>query len=152
MIFPATRMRRMRAHAFSRRLMRENTLTPDDLIWPVFVLEGDDATEEVSSLPGVERMTIDRLLPAAEHCMELGIPAIALFPVVGADCKSDDAREAWNPQGLAQRAVAALKQRFPELGVITDVALDPFTSHGQDGLIDETGYVVNDETVDVLVK
>jgi porphobilinogen synthase len=103
-------------------------------------------------LPGVERMTIDRLLPAAEHCMELGIPAIALFPVVGADCKSDDAREAWNPEGLAQRAVAALKQRFPELGVITDVALDPFTSHGQDGLIDETGYVVNDETVDVLVK
>ena len=152
MTFPATRMRRMRAHAFSRRLMRENILTPDDLIWPVFVLEGDDATEEVSSLPGVERMTIDRLLPAAEHCMELGIPAIALFPVVGADCKSDDAREAWNPQGLAQRAVAALKQRFPELGVITDVALDPFTSHGQDGLIDETGYVVNDETVDVLVK
>ena len=150
--YPTVRLRRMRRDEFSRRLMRENTLTPDDLIWPVFVLEGDDATEEVSSLPGVERMTIDRLLPAAEHCMELGIPAIALFPVVGADCKSDDAREAWNPQGLAQRAVAALKQRFPELGVITDVALDPFTSHGQDGLIDETGYVVNDETVDVLVK
>jgi len=152
MTFPATRMRRMRAHAFSRRLMRENLLTPDDLIWPVFVLEGDDATEEVASLPGVERMTIDRLLPAAEHCLELGIPAIALFPVVGADCKSDDAREAWNPEGLAQRAARALKQRFPALGVITDVALDPFTTHGQDGLIDETGYVVNDETVDVLVK
>ena len=152
MTFPATRMRRMRAHDFSRRLMRENTITPDDLIWPVFVLEGDDATEEVASLPGVERMTIDRLLPAAEHCLALGIPAIALFPVVGADCKSDDAREAWNPEGLAQRAVKALKDRFPKLGVITDVALDPFTSHGQDGLIDETGYVVNDETVDVLVK
>ncbi|MEJ2577075.1 MAG: porphobilinogen synthase, partial [Gammaproteobacteria bacterium] len=145
-------MRRMRAHAFSRRLMRENTVTPADLIWPVFVLEGDDATEEVASLPGVKRMTIDHLLPAAEHCVELGIPAIALFPVVGADCKSDDAREAWNPEGLAQRAARALKKRFPELGVITDVALDPFTSHGQDGLIDETGYVVNDETVDVLVK
>ncbi|MEJ2383485.1 MAG: porphobilinogen synthase [Xanthomonadales bacterium] len=152
MTFPATRMRRMRAHDFSRRLMRENTVTPDDLIWPVFVLEGDDATEEVASLPGVERMTIDRLLPAAEHCLALGIPAIALFPVVGTDCKSDDAREAWNPDGLAQRAVKALKTRFPELGVITDVALDPFTSHGQDGLVDETGYVVNDETVDVLVK
>ena len=152
MTFPATRMRRLRAHDFSRRMVREHTVTPNDLIWPVFVLEGDNATEEVKSLPGVIRMTIDRLLPAAEHCLELGIPAIALFPVVGADCKSDDAREAWNPEGLAQRAAAALKQRFPELGVITDVALDPFTSHGQDGLIDETGYVVNDETVDVLVK
>jgi porphobilinogen synthase len=152
MTFPATRMRRMRAHDFSRRLMRECRLTSDDLIWPVFVLEGDNAVEAVKSMPGVERMTIDRLLPAAEHCLELGIPAIALFPVVPADCKSDDAREAWNPEGLAQRAVAALKKRFPELGVITDVALDPFTSHGLDGLVDETGYVVNDETVDVLVK
>jgi porphobilinogen synthase len=152
MTFPATRMRRMRAHEFSRRLMRETLLTPADLIWPVFVLEGDDATETVPSMPGVERMTIDRLLPAAERCLELGIPALALFPVVSADCKSDDAREAWNPEGLAQRAVSALKRRFPELGVITDVALDPFTSHGQDGLVDENGYVVNDETVDVLVK
>jgi porphobilinogen synthase len=152
MTFPATRMRRMRAHEFSRRLMRENQLTSNDLIWPVFVLEGDDAVEPVSSMPGVERMTIDRLLPAAEHCLELGIPAIALFPVVSADCKSDDAREAWNPEGLSQRAVSALKKRFPNLGVITDVALDPFTSHGQDGLIDDSGYVVNDETVDVLVK
>jgi porphobilinogen synthase len=116
------------------------------------VLEGDNAVEAVSSMPGVERMTIDRLVPAAEQCLTLGIPAIALFPVVSADCKSDDAREAWNPEGLAQRAVAALKQEFPELGVITDIALDPFTSHGQDGLIDESGYVVNDETVDVLVK
>jgi len=152
MSFPAIRMRRMRAHAFSRRLMRETTLSADDLIWPVFVLEGDDATASVASMPGVDRMTVDRLLPAAERCLELGVPAIALFPVVSADCKSDDAREAWNPEGLAQRAVMALKQRFPELGVITDVALDPFTSHGQDGLIDERGYVVNDETVDVLVK
>lgn len=152
MTFPSTRMRRMRAHEFSRRMMRESRLHCDDLIWPVFVLEGDDAVEEVRSMPGVERMTIDRLLPEAERCLELGIPAIALFPVVGADCKSDDAREAWNPEGLAQRAVRSLKERFPELGVITDVALDPFTSHGQDGLIDDTGYVVNDETVDVLVK
>ena len=152
MTFPATRMRRMRAHDFSRRLMRETQLTSDDFIWPVFVLEGDDAVQSVKSMPGVERMTIDRLLPAAERLLELGIPAIALFPVVSADCKSDDAREAWNPEGLAQRAVAALKSRFPELGVITDVALDPFTSHGLDGLVDDTGYVVNDETVDVLVK
>jgi len=152
MTFPTTRMRRMRAHDFSRRLMREVRLSSDDLIWPVFVLEGDNAVEPIASMPGVERMTIDRLLPAAEHCLELGIPAIALFPVVSADCKSDDAREAWNPEGLSQRAVKALKQRFPELGVITDVALDPFTSHGLDGLIDDTGYVVNDETVDVLVK
>jgi porphobilinogen synthase len=142
----------MRAYDFSRRLMRENTLTPDDLIWPVFVLEGKNETEEVSSLPGVHRMSIDLLLGAAENCLELGIPAIALFPVVGTDGKSDDAAEAWNPDGLVQRTVAALKQRFPELGVITDVALDPYTSHGQDGLIDESGYVVNDETVDVLVK
>jgi porphobilinogen synthase len=152
MSFPAIRMRRMRANEFSRRLMRETILSASDLIWPVFVLEGDNAAEDVSSMPGVQRMTIDRLLPAAESCLELGIPAIALFPVVSADCKSDDAREAWNPEGLAQRAVAALKKRFPALGVITDVALDPFTSHGQDGLIDDKGYVVNDETVDVLVK
>ena len=152
MTFPTTRMRRMRAYDFSRRLMRENALTPDDLIWPVFVLEGSNATQEVTSLPGVQRMSIDLLLNAAEHCCELGIPAIALFPVVGPEGKSDDAREAWNPEGLVQRTVAALKERFPELGVITDVALDPFTSHGQDGLIDETGYVVNDETVEVLVR
>ena len=152
MTFPATRMRRMRANEFSRRLMRENILTTNDLIWPVFVLEGDNAIDPVASMPGVERMTIDRLLPAAERCMKLGVPAIALFPVVSADCKSEDAREAWNPEGLAQRAVTALKQNFPEFGVITDVALDPFTTHGQDGLIDDTGYVMNDATVDVLVK
>jgi len=152
MSFPSTRMRRMRAHDFSRRLMRETRLSADDLIWPVFVLEGDDAVEPVPSMPAVERMTIDRLLPAARHCHELGVPAIALFPVVSSDCKSEDAREAWNPEGLAQRAVMALKESIPDLGVITDVALDPFTTHGQDGLIDETGYVMNDVTIDVLVK
>jgi porphobilinogen synthase len=145
-------MRRMRANEFSRRLMRETSLSPADLIWPVFVLEGDNAVEPVASMPGVDRMTIDHLLPAAERCQELGVPAITLFPVVSSDCKSEDAREAWNPEGLAQRAISALKQRFPELGVITDVALDPFTTHGQDGLIDDTGYVMNDATVDVLVK
>jgi porphobilinogen synthase len=152
MTFPTTRMRRMRANEFSRRLMRETSLSSADLIWPVFILEGDNAIEPVASMPGVDRMTIDRLLPAAERCLELGVPAITLFPVVTSDCKSEDAREAWNPEGLSQRAISALKQRFPELGVITDVALDPFTTHGQDGLIDETGYVMNDATVDVLVK
>jgi len=142
----------MRAYEFSRRLMRETSLSCADLIWPVFILEGDDAVEPVISMPGVDRMTIDQLLPAAERCQELGVPAITLFPVVANDCKSEDAREAWNPEGLAQRAIRALKQELPELGVITDVALDPFTTHGQDGLIDETGYVMNDATVDVLVK
>jgi porphobilinogen synthase len=142
----------MRADDFSRRMMREQTLTADDLIWPVFVLEGDDATEAVPSMPDVLRMTVDRLIPAARESLELGIPAIALFPVVPSEFKSDDAREAWNPEGLIQRAVAALKAELPDLGIITDVALDPYTSHGQDGLIDETGYVMNDATVDVLVK
>jgi porphobilinogen synthase len=150
--FPLTRMRRMRADDFSRRMMRENSVTADDLIWPVFILEGDNAIEAVDSMPGVERMTVDRLLPQAEKCLELGIPAIALFPVVPSEFKSEDAREAWNPEGLAQRAISALKSRFPELGVITDVALDPYTSHGQDGLIDGSGYVMNDTSVDVLVK
>ena len=152
MTFPTTRLRRMRASAFSRNLMRETHLTASNLIWPVFVLEGDDAVEPVPSMPGVERMTIDHLLPAAEYCHQLGIPAMALFPVVPREFKSDDAREAWNPEGLAQRAVLAIKERFPELGVITDVALDPFTTHGQDGLVDDTGYVMNDATVNVLVK
>ena len=152
MTYPATRMRRMRARSFSRKLMRETLLTSADLIWPVFVLEGDDGSEPVASMPGVERMTIDRLLPAAKHCHELGIPAMALFPVVPREFKSVDAREAWNPEGLAQRAVLAIKEQVPGLGVITDVALDPFTTHGQDGLIDETGYVMNDATIDVLVK
>ena len=152
MSFPYTRMRRMRADDFSRRLMRETVLTPDDFIWPVFVIEGEDCTEKVASMPGVERMSIDRLLLKAEECVRLGVPAIALFPVTAPEAKTDDACEAWNPDGLAQRAVRALKKAFPELGVMTDVALDPFTSHGQDGLMNEHGYIVNDETVDALVK
>jgi porphobilinogen synthase len=152
MSFPATRMRRMRANEFSRRLMRETHLGAANLIWPVFVLEGKDQVENVASMPGVQRLSIDRLLPAARHCHELGIPAIALFPIAGAAAKSADGRESWNPDGLAQRAVATLKEKIPGLGVITDVALDPFTTHGQDGLIDDTGYVMNDATVDVLVK
>jgi porphobilinogen synthase len=152
MSFPYTRMRRMRADAFSRRLMRENRLSTDDLVWPVFVLEGEDRSEAVASMPGVERLTIDRLVAAAAHCVELGIPAIALFPVTPAEAKSEDASEAFNPDGLVQRAVRALKAAHPELGVITDVALDPYTTHGQDGLIDDSGYVMNDETVDALVQ
>jgi porphobilinogen synthase len=152
MTFPATRMRRMRANEFSRRLMRETRLSPDDLIWPVFVLEGKDKVEPVASMPGVERMSIDRLVKAARRCHKLGIPAIALFPIPAAKAKTADGRESWNPDGLAQHAVATLKDKIPELGVITDVALDPFTTHGQDGLIDDTGYVLNDATVDVLVK
>jgi porphobilinogen synthase len=152
MSFPSTRMRRMRADDFSRRLMRETVLTPDDFIWPVFVIEGEDCTEKVESMPGVERMSIDRLLVKAGECVRLGIPAIALFPVTAPEAKTDDACEAWNPEGLAQRAVRALKEAYPELGVMTDVALDPFTSHGQDGLMNEQGYIVNDETVEALVK
>jgi len=132
--------------------MRENVLTANDLIYPVFVLEGEGQREAVPSMPGVERLSIDLLLAEAEEALELGIPAMALFPVTPLEVKSDDAREAYNPDGLAQRAVRALKERLPELGVITDVALDPFTSHGQDGLIDDEGYVLNDETVEVLVK
>ena len=150
--FPMTRPRRMRRDAFSRRLMRENHLRSDDLIFPVFVLEGENQREAVDSMPGVERLSIDLLLKEAETLLELGIPALALFPVTPKEKKSDDAAEAYNPDGLAQRAVRALKKQFPELGVITDVALDPFTSHGQDGLIDDTGYVLNDETVEVLVQ
>ena len=152
MSFPSTRMRRMRFDDFSRRLMRETVLTPDDLIWPVFVIEGEDRIETVDSMPGVERLSIDRLLLKAEECVRLGVPAIALFPVTAPEAKTEDACEAWNPEGLAQRAVRALKQSFPELGVVTDVALDPFTSHGQDGLMNEQGYIVNDETVVALVK
>ena len=152
MSFPSTRMRRMRADDFSRRMMRETVLTPDDFIWPVFVIEGEDRAETVASMPGVERLTIDRLLLKAGECVRLGVPAIALFPVTAPEAKTEDAREAWNPEGLAQRAVRALKQAFPELGVVTDVALDPFTSHGQDGLMNEHGYIVNDETVVALVK
>ena len=150
--FSATRMRRMRRSDFSRRLMQENSLTVNDLIYPMFVIEGDNQREAIASMPGVERLSIDQLLIEAKQCAELGIPAIALFPVVSQNKKSDDAAEAYNPEGLAQTAVRELKKALPDLGVITDVALDPFTSHGQDGLIDDDGYVLNDETVDVLVK
>ena len=150
--FPAVRMRRMRRHEFSRRLMRETTLTAGDLIYPVFVLDGKARTEKVASMPGVERMTIDKLLPVAEQCLKLRVPVLALFPVVDSKLKSEDGREAFNPRGLVPRAAAALKKRFPELGLMTDVALDPYTSHGQDGVIDNAGYIVNDVTLDVLVK
>ncbi|MBI3345514.1 MAG: porphobilinogen synthase [Gammaproteobacteria bacterium] len=145
-------MRRMRRDEFSRRLMRETRLTTGDLICPVFVLEGKGKREQVASMPGVERVSVDELLKEAAELVDLGIPAVALFPVTPAEKKSPGAKEAWNPEGLAQRAVRALKKEFPQLGVITDVALDPFTTHGQDGLIDDTGYVLNDETVAVLVK
>ena len=147
-----TRMRRMRYHNFSRRLMREHQLTVDDLIYPMFVTEGHNCREAVPSMPGIERYSLDQLLIEAREIMQLGIPAIALFPVVSADKKSDDAAEAYNPDGLLQRSVRVLKQAVPELGIITDVALDPFTSHGQDGLVNASGYVMNDETVAVLVK
>lgn len=153
--FPATRMRRMRRDEFSRRLMREHALTAADLIYPVFVLDGDSRTESVASMPGVERMTLDKLLPVAERALKLGIPALALFPVIDAAGKSWEAEEAWNPDGLVPRVVAKLKQELPELGIICDVALDPYTSHGQDGLIakdDPRGYVLNDETLEALAK
>jgi len=150
--FPSTRMRRMRYNDFSRRLMRENQLTVNDLIYPMFVTEGFNQRVAIASMPGVERMSLDILLTEAEQICRLGIPAIALFPVVASDKKSDDAAEAYNPDGLAQCAVKALKKEFPDLGIITDVALDPFTSHGQDGLINQDGYVMNDETIEVLVK
>ena len=150
--YPATRMRRMRRDEFSRRLMRESELSSADLIYPVFVLEGEGRREPIDSMPGIERLSIDLLLDEAAEIHELGIPAIALFPVTPLEKKSEDACEAFNPEGLAQRAVRALKTGLPKLGVITDVALDPFTTHGQDGLIDTGGYVLNDETVEVLVK
>lgn len=151
-IYPFTRKRRMRRDDFSRRLMREAHLSVDDLIYPMFILEGSGQRQAVASMPGVERVSIDLLLNEAKELLELGIPAIALFPVTPSAAKSDDACEAYNPDGLAQRAVRAVKEACPELGVITDVALDPFTSHGQDGLIDDSGYVLNDETVEVLIK
>ncbi|MCS4503099.1 Delta-aminolevulinic acid dehydratase [wastewater metagenome] len=150
--FPRTRMRRMRADAFSRRLMREHTLTVDDLIYPVFVLDGENRREAVPSMPGIERQSIDLLVAEAERLAALGVPAVALFPVTPPERKSLDAAEAWNPDGLVQRTVRALKEAVPELGVITDGALDPFTSHGQDGLLDDSGYVMNDQTVEVLVR
>jgi porphobilinogen synthase len=150
--YPGVRMRRMRRDDFSRRLMREHQLTVDDLIYPVFLLDGTNRREQVASMPGVERVSLDLLLPIAEECVALGIPVLALFPVIEGSLKTPDGREATNAQGLVPRAVRALKQRFPELGVMTDVALDPFTTHGQDGLIDDAGYVLNDETIEVLVK
>ncbi len=150
--FPALRPRRMRRDDFSRRLMRENLLTANDLIYPVFVLEGSRLRQPVGSMPGVERLSLDNLLPLAEQCLTLGIPVMALFPVIDGQLKTPDGREAVNPEGLIPRVVAALKKHFPELGVMTDVALDPYTSHGQDGVIDESGYVINDITVPILVK
>lgn len=148
----AIRPRRMRKNTFSRRLMQEHVLTTNDLIYPVFVLEGENREEEVASMPGVWRQSVDKLLETAAECVALGIPALALFPVVDQQYKSLTADEAWNPQGLVPRTVRALKAAYPELGIITDVALDPYTTHGQDGVIDETGYVLNDETVAILVK
>jgi len=148
--YPGTRMRRMRRDDFSRRLMRENALSSNDFIYPVFVLDGENRTEQVDSMPGVQRMTIDRLLAEAERCVQLQVPAIALFPVIASRLKSPDGREALNPEGLVPRAIGALKRAFPGLGVMTDVALDPYTTHGQDGLIDERGHVLNDETLQVL--
>ncbi len=150
--FPAARMRRMRRDAFSRRLMRENRVTPDDLIWPVFIMEGRGERQPVESMPGVFRVSLDELLREAREAASLGIPALALFPSPLAEGKSLDGREAWNPDGLVQRAVAELKSALPELGVICDVALDPYTTHGQDGIVDDSGYVLNDETVAALVR
>jgi porphobilinogen synthase len=150
--FPSVRMRRMRRDEFSRRLMRETTLTPGDFIYPVFVLDGKARAEKVASMPGVERLTIDKLLPVAEQCLKLRIPALALFPVIEQELKTIDGREAYNAKGLVPRATAALKKRFPDLGIMTDVALDPYTSHGQDGVVDKHGYILNDVTLDILVK
>jgi porphobilinogen synthase len=150
--FPAIRMRRMRKDAFSRAMMRENVLTAADLIYPVFILEGENRRETVASMPGVERLSLDLLLPVAEECVALGIPVLALFPVIDAGLKSPDGVESSNPHGLVPRVVRELKQRFPELGILTDVALDPYTSHGQDGVLDASGYVMNDETCRLLVQ
>ncbi|ROZ78988.1 porphobilinogen synthase [Ramlibacter sp. WS9] len=150
--YPQGRPRRLRRDEFTRNLVRENNLTAHDLIYPVFVLDGKQRREAVSSMPGVERMSLDLLLPVAEQCVALGIPVMALFPAIDPSLKTPDGREAFNTQGLVPRAVRELKKHFPGLGVMTDVALDPFTSHGQDGLLDETGYILNDETVEVLVQ
>jgi porphobilinogen synthase len=150
--FPAVRMRRMRKDAFSRAMMREHVITTSDLIYPVFVLDGENQREKISSMPGVERLSVDLLLSVAEECVELGIPVMALFPVINPTLKTPDGIEAANPDGLVPRAVRELKQRFPELGILTDVALDPYTSHGQDGVMNADGYVLNDETLGLLVK
>ena len=145
--FPAVRMRRMRRDEFSRRLMRENVLSPDDLIYPVFVIEGKGRTQAVPSMPGVSRHTLDKLLPVAERCLKLGVPVMALFPAIESSLKTADGLEATNPEGLIPRVASALKKRFPELGIMTDVALDPYTTHGQDGVIDSDAYILNDETL-----
>ena len=150
--FPHTRLRRLRRDDFTRRLVRENALSVNDLIYPVFVLDGEKKREAVASMPGVERLSLDLLLPVAEQCVKLGIPVMALFPVIDSSLKTPDGREATNAQGLVPRVVKSLKQHFPNLGVMTDVALDPFTSHGQDGLLDDSGYIMNDPTVEVLVQ
>ena len=149
--FPASRPRRLRRDTFTRNLVREHAVTVNDLIYPVFVLDGANRREAVASMPGVERLSLDLLLPVAEDCVKLGIPVMALFPVIDASLKTPDGKEALNPDGLVPRVVRALKKEFPDLGVMTDVALDPFTSHGQDGLLDDTGYILNDATVEVLV-
>jgi porphobilinogen synthase len=151
-MFPETRLRRMRRNDFSRRLMRETQLTTDSLIYPMFALEGHQEREAIASMPGIERLSVDLLVAEVKHLYQLGIPAVALFPVTPNSAKSELAEEAFNPNGLAQRAVRAIKDAVPEMGVITDVALDPFTTHGQDGIIDQDGYVLNDRTVDTLVK
>ena len=150
--YPFVRMRRMRRDDFSRRLMREHRVTSDDLIYPVFVLDGERRVEPVTSMPGIERVSLDRLLPIAEECVRLGIPVIALFPVIEQSLKSADGREAVNPDGIVVRIARQLKQQFPQLGVLTDVALDPYTTHGQDGVIDSAGYVLNDETIAILTQ
>ncbi|MHB0920920.1 MAG: porphobilinogen synthase [Thiomonas delicata] len=150
--FPALRMRRLRRDDFTRRLVREHALGVDDLIYPVFILDGEKRRESVASMPGVERLSLDLLLPVAEDCVKLGIPVMALFPVIAPERKTADGREAANPDGLVPRVVQALKREFPGLGVLTDVALDPYTSHGQDGLLDDSGYILNDPTVEVLVR
>ncbi len=150
--FPSTRLRRLRRDDYTRRLVREHALTVDDLIYPVFVLDGQNRREAVASMPGVERVSLDLLLTVAERCVKLGVPVLALFPVIDTALKTPDGREATNPQGLVPRVVRELKKHFPDLGVLTDVALDPYTSHGQDGLLDDTGYILNDPTVEVLVK
>lgn len=151
-MYPAGRPRRLRRDTFTRNLVREHALTAHDLIYPVFVQEGEKKRDAVASMPGVERLSLDLLLPVAQQCVEAGIPVMALFPVIDASLKTPEGDEAFNPDGLIPRVVAALKSRFPELGVMTDVALDPYTSHGQDGLLDDTGYILNDATVEVLVK
>ncbi|QOY94935.1 porphobilinogen synthase [Massilia sp. UMI-21] len=150
--YPAARMRRMRRDPFSRALMRENVVTSADLIYPVFILDGENQRQQVASMPGVERVSVDLLLTVAEECVALGIPMLALFPVVDASLKTYDGIEATNPDGLVPRAVRELKRRFPELGIMTDVALDPYTTHGQDGLPDENGYIVNEKTIEMLIK